>query len=150
VILSVTLLELPRILVADDDEEVVQQIAAALTPLGYRVEVAGDGREALERLRAEAFDLLILDVMMPRMDGIEVLQAIQEQPLARPLPVIVLVAPRARVDDNERIRTWVCGLGAADVIVKYRLKEADIIQTVQRVLWAKGEAPASEGNPGIA
>ena len=52
-----------RILVADHNEEVVQQIASALTPLGYRIEAAGDGSEALGRLRAGTFELLILGIV---------------------------------------------------------------------------------------
>src|SRR5262249_41036066 len=116
-----------RILVADADAAVVQQIASALTPLGYRVEAAGDGREALGRLRNETFGLLILAIMMPRMDGIEVLLAIRKQPLERPLPIVMLVAQSASKDTNEQIRAWVLGLGAADVIVKYRMKTWEVI-----------------------
>ena len=60
-----------RILVADDDELILDLVNATLSPLGYDVTTVSGGREALQRVESETFDLVILDVMMPDLGGIE-------------------------------------------------------------------------------
>lgn len=123
-----------RILVADDDEEVVEHITSVLLPVGYRVEKACDGREALAKLRTEAFDLLIVDMMMPRMDGIEMLQTLQTEPLPRRLPTIMLVPLSARAEDHEGFCDWLRPLGIDHFMIRSRLKQTDIVQVVQGLL----------------
>ena len=66
-----------RILVVDDDEKVRAAIAAALGRAGHRVVLAGDGEEALRHYRAGDFDLVITDIVMPRMDGLETVKALR-------------------------------------------------------------------------
>ena len=78
------------ILVADDSEAVRAIIVLMLHSLGYRnVAEAVDGQDALEQLHQREFDLLVLDIEMPRLDGYKVLEAMKEDPVLRHLPVIV-------------------------------------------------------------
>ncbi len=79
-----------RLLVVDDDEHLRTVVATLLEASGYEVATAGDGAEALERLEREAFDLMLLDVWMPRMTGLEVLSQLKARSL--PLRVILLTA----------------------------------------------------------
>ena len=65
-----------KILVVDDDREILFSMAKLLEYEGFRVVKAGDGLEALERLNSEKPDLIILDIMMPKLDGISVLKKI--------------------------------------------------------------------------
>jgi CheY-like chemotaxis protein len=79
-----------KILVVDDDEKVRRFIRALLERWGFEVEEAGDGAEAIDVVGREAFDLLILDLVMPVMDGWQVLGAVKSDPRTEEIPVIVL------------------------------------------------------------
>ena len=100
-----------RILVVDDEPAVREALRRALQLEGYDVELAGDGVEALERLAADGIDAVLLDVMMPRLDGLETCRRLRRGGNA--LPVLMLTA-RDAVSDR------VAGLdaGADDYVVK--------------------------------
>lgn len=91
----------PRVLVADDEDAVRLLLRVNLPMAGYEVVEAHDGTSALERARAEAFDLLLLDVMMPGLSGIEVAERLRADPSIPDVP-IVFVSARADVADIER------------------------------------------------
>ncbi|MBI4247603.1 MAG: response regulator, partial [Candidatus Rokubacteria bacterium] len=75
------------LLVVDDNEDNLYTLTRRLAREGYdRVVMAGNGREALERLRAQPFDLVLLDVMMPELNGYEVLEAIKGDERLRHIP----------------------------------------------------------------
>jgi CheY-like chemotaxis protein len=78
------------ILVVDDSSTVRKFVAASLNMKGFRVVTAGDGIEALERMPAEKFDLIILDLNMPDMDGFEFMRTLREAPEYRDIPIIIL------------------------------------------------------------
>jgi putative two-component system response regulator len=80
----------PRIVVVDDSEAVRKLLLRLLEPAGYAVEEFATGGAALERIRADAPDLVLLDMQLPDIDGHEVLQAIRAEPATRLLPVIML------------------------------------------------------------
>lgn len=84
-----------RILVADDDREIVDIIRDSLTDEGYLVSDAYDGEEVLEKLRSSKIDLVILDIMMPRLDGLEALKLIKK---TSNVPVIMLSARGRDID----------------------------------------------------
>lgn len=86
------------ILVVEDEERVRKLIAVALTREGYQVTTADDGREALERLAEALPDLIISDVMMPRLDGLDLLQRLRNDPSTRAIPLILLTAKRSSRD----------------------------------------------------
>ncbi len=79
-----------KVLVADDDRLLVGLLHEALEERGYQVLAAFDGIEALDQVRREAPDFLVLDLVMPKVDGIEVCQQLKEDPKSRSIPIIVL------------------------------------------------------------
>jgi class 3 adenylate cyclase/CheY-like chemotaxis protein len=104
---------LGAILVADDDAANREMLARRLQRLGHAVSMAENGRQAVEMIRAQPFDLLLLDIVMPEMDGYQVLKYLQANRPAAHLPVIVLSAS----DDSEKIAHSI-KLGAQDYLPK--------------------------------
>jgi two-component system alkaline phosphatase synthesis response regulator PhoP len=102
-----------RILVVDDDRDIVRLVRSYLEKDGFEVLTAFDGESALQVLRAEKPQLLILDLMLPDRDGWDVAREVRADPLIRLTPIIMLTA---RVEDNDKI----VGLkiGADDYITK--------------------------------
>jgi DNA-binding response OmpR family regulator len=117
-----------RILVADDDPWILRMVASVLGKRGYDVEVASDGEDALEKALARAPDLLITDVMMPKMDGWTLVKALRARPEMAFLPVVFLTGLSS---DDDRIRGF--RLGADDYMAKpFRFEELDL--RVERTL----------------
>jgi len=102
-----------RLLLADDDQSNRELLQRRLDKLGYEVTVCGDGREALDRVLTGQFDLVLLDLLMPGLDGREVLARLKAEPALRHLPVIMLSA----LDELEGIVGCI-ELGAEDYIAK--------------------------------
>jgi DNA-binding response OmpR family regulator len=86
-----------KILIVDDDQKLCRLVADYLEPMGYEVAAAHDGVKGLELARSKIFDALILDVMMPKMDGFEVLKRLRRE---SDMPVLMLTA---RGDETDRI-----------------------------------------------
>ncbi|MDG0790914.1 response regulator transcription factor [Cohnella ginsengisoli] len=99
-----------QILIADDDREIADLIAIYLLNEGYRVLKAADGREALSLIRSESVQLVILDVMMPEMDGLEVCRAVRKDDA---VPILML---SAKAEDMDKIMGLMTG--ADDYMVK--------------------------------
>ena len=99
-----------KILVCDDDKEIVEAIEIYLTQEGYEVVKAYDGEEAIQTLKKEHVDLLIMDVMMPRLDGIRATLKIREE---NSLPIIIL---SAKSEDADKILGL--NIGADDYVTK--------------------------------
>ena len=100
-----------RVLVVDDDEQLLEALRRALTLAGYAVDVADDGPEGLKLASIGPYDVIIIDVMLPGMDGLEVLQRLRRQAIETP---VMILSGRDGVDDR------VAGLivGADDYLVK--------------------------------
>ena len=98
------------ILVCDDDKEIVEAIEIYLTQEGYQVLKAYDGEEALRVLKTEQVDLLVIDVMMPRLDGIRATLKIRER---NNMPIIIL---SAKSEDADKILGL--NVGADDYVTK--------------------------------
>jgi DNA-binding NarL/FixJ family response regulator len=90
-----------RILIVDDEPLNVDYLEQELDSLGFETETAADGLEALERVSAAPPDLVLLDVMMPRMDGISALRVLKQDPETRLIPVVLMTALNS-VDDRVR------------------------------------------------
>ena len=99
-----------KILVCDDDREIVEAIEIYLSQEGYQILKAYDGIEALEILEKEKVNLLIIDVMMPRLDGIRATLKIREK---NSLPIIIL---SAKSEDTDKILGL--NIGADDYVTK--------------------------------
>ncbi len=102
-----------RILVVDDEIYIVHILEFTLTMEGYEVLTAADGEEALRRLEQDRPDLVVLDIMMPKVDGYEVLRRIRADEEFRQLPVILLSAKGRPIDRQTGL-----DIGADDYIVK--------------------------------
>jgi two-component system phosphate regulon response regulator PhoB len=102
-----------RILVVDDEPEAVELIAFNLRQAGFSVTTAADGAEALQKARAQLPDLIVLDVMLPEMDGFEVCKLLRREPATARIPIVMLTAKAAEVD-----RVLGLELGADDYVVK--------------------------------
>jgi len=121
-----------HILVVDDDPEIVDFLRRGLTYEGYRVDTAEDGREALAKIRDREPDLIILDIMMPEIDGIEVSQRVRQ---ASKVPILMLTA-RGTVADK------VAGLdsGADDYLVKPFVFDELLARIRARLRYHTGES----------
>ena len=114
-----------RILLIDDDRKLVRMLAEYLEAQGYHVAAAHDGAEGAARARAEAWDLIVLDVMMPKVNGFEVLRVLRQ---ASQVPVLMLTA---RGGDEDRIH----GLeGGADDYVPKTASSRELLARIRAVL----------------
>ncbi len=113
-----------RILIVEDDPNIAKMIAATLAIGGYDSAICANGREAVERAAAEAFDVMLLDVMLPDMDGFTVIQHIRSDRL----PVIFLTAMQDVADKVRGLK-----LGAEDYIVK-PFEAVELLARVEVVL----------------
>lgn len=81
-----------KILIADDNVQNVELLEAYLADLGCETEVASDGQETLEKVKADQPDLILLDIMMPRISGFEVCKQLKSNPATRNIPILVVTA----------------------------------------------------------
>lgn len=98
---------MPKIMVVDDEPDVVRLVEFILQKEGFEVVTSSDGRTALDMLEPEKPDLVILDIMMPLMDGMEVLRQIRSHRTTSRVPVIMLTAKTASVTVDEARQLWV-------------------------------------------
>jgi DNA-binding response OmpR family regulator len=102
-----------RILVVEDDADILELISMYLRKAGHAVETLSDGTQALSRLRANPADLVILDLMLPGVGGLEICQGLRKGAATARLPVIMLTA---RSDESDRVAGL--ELGADDYVTK--------------------------------
>ena len=119
----------PRILIVDDSITTRSLEKSILEANGYRVAVAVDGMEALERLAAEPFDLVITDVMMPRMDGLQLLQQMKKRSETEQIPVIIVTSL-----DRREHREQGLSLGADAYIVKRKFDPRELLSAIRQIL----------------
>ena len=101
------------ILIVDDNPKNIQVLGKTLHDMGYNVSIATAGKQALDSVKKEKPDLILLDVQMPEMDGFEVCKIIKESPDTKSIPIIFLTA----VVESDRIINGF-ELGAVDYITK--------------------------------
>lgn len=118
-----------RILIVDDEVELVKALQIRLGQTGYEALVAYDGREGLEKARKEKPDLIILDIMMPKMDGFTTLNELKKMCLNsdRPLPPIIVLTAK------EKMRDFFVIEGIKDYVVK-PFEDQDLLNRVKRLL----------------
>jgi two-component system response regulator ResD len=121
-----------HILVVDDERAIRRLLRMYLTDAGFTVAEAGDGRQALEQVRQGGIDLVLLDLMLPEIDGLDVCRRIRE---SSALPVVILTA---RGDEAQRVTGL--ELGADDYVVK-PFSPAEVVARVRAVLRRAGEPP---------
>ncbi len=130
------------VLVVDDEPTIVEVVGRYIERAGYETLEAADGLEALRLAERHRPDLIVLDVMLPGVDGIEVMQRLHELP-GRPVPVILLTA---RGEESDRL----VGLrrGADDYVVK-PFSPAELVARVGAVMRRVAPSPAEEDGPPI-
>ena len=120
--------ERPSILICDDDPLILDLLRHRLAARGYRVDVARDGSEGLARVAERRPDAIVLDAMMPRVDGFEVLRKLRESEDTRQVPVIILTARRQERDVLDALE-----LGADDFLTKPFIPE-ELLSRISRLL----------------
>jgi two-component system alkaline phosphatase synthesis response regulator PhoP/two-component system response regulator VicR len=120
-----------KVLVCDDERHIVRLIQVNLERQGYTVVTAFDGKDGLEKVKAEKPDLMVLDVMMPYMDGFEVLKALRREPETEALPVIMLTAKAQDKDVFEGYRY------GADMYLTKPFNPMELVSFVNRIAQGK-------------
>lgn len=116
-----------KILAVDDEKHIVRLVQVNLERAGYEVVTANDGKEALEKVQQENPDLVVLDVMMPYMDGFEVLQNLRRNPSTRDIPVIMLTA---KAQDADVFKGWQSGV---DCYLTKPFNPMELLSFVKRI-----------------
>jgi len=117
-----------RVLVVDDEPHIVRLIQVNLERHGYQVETANNGAQALAKIRDSRPDLVVSDVMMPEMDGFELLANIRRDPMLMELPVIMLTAKAQDRDVMDGYKT------GADMYLTKPFNPAELIAFSKRIL----------------
>ena len=128
-----------KILIAEDDAEVMDLVRVYLTREGFEVAAASDGEAALELARSSSPDLLVLDVMLPKLDGWAVCRRLREQQATQRLPIVMLTS---RSDEMDRVLGL--ELGADDYVTK-PFSPRELVARIKAVLRRTGEGKLSAG-----
>ncbi|MGD9690886.1 MAG: two-component system response regulator [Phycisphaerales bacterium] len=118
----------PHILLVDDNEQNLELLEAFLEELDASISVAQDGMEALASVKRDPPDLILLDIMMPRMSGYQLCQKLKAEPATRSIPVVMVTALN-EVADMERARD--CG---AEGFLTKPVHKPDLIAKVREML----------------
>jgi len=117
-----------KILIVEDEESLLKLESILLTSKGYDVRGVSNGQQALDAIAEEKPDLVLLDIMLPEIDGFEVCQRIKDDPETTDIPVIMLTAKKSREDmaRGEKV--------GADWYITKPFKSVMVIETIQRFL----------------
>jgi len=121
-----------KIMIVEDDSFVMDIYQTRLSQEGYSVIEARDGLEALKKLEKEIPKLILLDIIMPNMDGLEVLKKIKENKVFSSIPVILLT----NLSQKEEINLGL-GLGADDYLVKSHFTPSEVLEKIKIYLTEK-------------
>lgn len=118
-----------KILFIEDESSLQKAIGEVLKQEGFEVSSALDGQEGLEKLKEERPDLILLDLILPKLDGFEVLKRIKVDPKIKNIPVIVLTNLEGSGDVEKALE-----LGATTYLVKANYELADVVEKVKQTL----------------
>jgi two-component system phosphate regulon response regulator PhoB len=127
----------PKILVVDDEPDAVELIGFNLNAAGFQVVSAEDGAEALEKARTTAPDLIVLDLMLPEVDGLEVCKILRRDPATSGIPILMLTAKASELD-----RVLGFELGADDYVTK-PFSPRELVLRIKRLL-QRHQAPGED------
>lgn len=122
-----------KILVVEDDQNTRNLYQTVLTNAGFEVEVAVDGQDGLSKCQIGGYDLVLLDVMLPKMDGIGLLEELKKNPPKTPNKYIYLLTNLA----HDPILHEAVSLGANDVILKTDVNPEELTNRVKEILAVK-------------
>ena len=129
----------PVLLVVEDEAPVRSVLQGLLQKVGYTVETAADGRAALKRLEGGGIDLVLLDLMLPKLDGYEVCRRVRRDEATRHLPVLMLTALGS---DREQLAGFDAG---ADDYVTKPFRTQELLARVERLLARSGRRHGRAG-----
>ena len=132
-----------KILCIEDDPDMIDYVKLILGNAGYTVIGAEGGAQGLEAMRREMPDLVLLDLMMPEMDGADVLLHKKDDATIRDIPVIALTAMDAPFDQI----MWLARTDLQDFIIKSKLPRRELIARIERVLHLHSQAKSDRTGP---
>lgn len=118
-----------KVLLVEDDPLMVNLYKKALRLIGLQVDIARDGSEALSKVKVVKPSIILLDIMMPKMDGFGVLKALKADPLTNDIPVVILTNLEGQQDIEMAM-----SLGAVKYIVKSELEPGEVVKIVKEIL----------------
>lgn len=131
-----------KILVVEDDELLRQIYSDTLIAEGYTVETAEDGEVALAKIKQGGWDLVYLDIILPKMNGLDIIEKIKSEPAAEPNKCIIFLT---NLDKGEEIKkALLLGNG---YIIKSQITPGDLIRETQMYLNSTGQQPAGGSTP---
>ncbi|HEX4646290.1 MAG TPA: response regulator transcription factor [Verrucomicrobiae bacterium] len=131
---------MPKILVVDDEPDAVELIKFNLKAAGYEIATAADGDEALKKARSLLPDLIVLDLMLPEVDGLEVCKILRRDTRVSGIPIIMLTAKAAEID-----RVLGLELGADDYVTK-PFSPRELVLRIKRLLRSEAAAPEAKAD----
>jgi len=118
-----------KIVLADDDKFIRVAYKDGLTRAGHIIDVAEDGEEAIEVVKKVKPDLVLLDLIMPKLNGFEVLEKLKSDPEVKDIPVVILTNLSKDTDENDAKSK-----GAVTVLVKSDISLSDLVDYIQQLL----------------
>lgn len=134
-----------KVLLVDDDKMLIELYKERLELAGYQVEISRDGEEGLAKIHQVKPDLVLLDIMMPKVNGYEALASIKSDPSTKDIPVIILSALMRDINKTKAIES-----GADDYVIKSEAMPADVIKKIEAVLKKYNKSiPETESRSGV-
>lgn len=130
-----------RVLLAEDEPNIVESLTFLMERAGFDISAESDGRVALEMALSNTPDILILDVMLPELDGYEILRQLRADPRTERLPILMLTAKGQREDRETALE---CG---ADLFITKPFSNSEIVAAVKQL--AAGRPELAAGTPGL-
>ena len=118
-----------KILIAEDDQFILKAMTTKLTKEGYEVKIAVDGVQLMNMLKSYIPDLIILDLLMPKKDGFEVLKEVKADQKLKKIPIII-ASNLGQQNDIQQV----IDLGATDYLVKSELTLENLVQKIKNIL----------------
>jgi two-component system phosphate regulon response regulator PhoB len=122
-----------RVLIVDDDPDIVKLVSYNLTHSGFQVQTASSGRQALELVQKQPPDLIVLDLMLPDVDGMEVCRTLRQQSSSKRIPILMLTARGEEID-----RVVGFELGADDYVAK-PFSTRELVLRIKSILRRSGK-----------
>lgn len=116
------------VLIVEDDPFIADIYLMELENKGYSAEIAGDGMEAMKRIKDHSFDLILLDIMLPKKDGFSVLSELRSNPSIK-TPVVILSNLGQQADIKKAM-----SLGADDYIIKTHFTPREVLEKIEQLL----------------
>ena len=118
-----------KVLIVEDDKFLAELITTKLDKEGYEIVLATDGESGVAKIKQEKPDIILLDIMLPGMDGFEVLENIKKDDEVKGIPVIIL----SNFGQEEKVEKGL-NLGAADYLVKANFTTGEIVEKIKQTL----------------